>query len=95
VAIRLWDRREVELPDAGTIVMQDAETGEQLLVDTGDPELRRRFAELAEAREAQLALGMRRAGIDLHEVSTSQDLVPALIEMAVRRKRRARRGRGR
>ena len=44
VAVRIWDQREVELVDAGVVVMQDAETGEQLLVDTGDPRFRRRFA---------------------------------------------------
>ena len=43
VAIRLLDRRELELPDAGVIVVEDAETGELLSVDTSDPEFRRRF----------------------------------------------------
>ena len=36
LAVRLWDPREVELPDIGPIVMEDAETGEQLYVDTHD-----------------------------------------------------------
>ncbi len=40
LAIRLWDPREVELPDVGMIVMEDAETGEQLFVDTHDPKFR-------------------------------------------------------
>ncbi len=88
VAIRLWDRREVELPDAGVIVMEDAETGEQLLVDTGDPELRRRFAALAEEREAGLKASFSRAGVDLFDVGTDEDLVIALVRMAERRKKR-------
>ena len=37
VAVRLWDAREVGLVDAGVVVLQDSETGEQLLVDTSDP----------------------------------------------------------
>ena len=43
ICIRLWDSREVELPDAGLIVVQDSETGEQLYVDTSDLNFRRRF----------------------------------------------------
>ena len=90
VAIRLWDRREVELPDAGVMVMEDAETGEQLLVDTGDPMLRRRFAALAQAREDRLKSSFSRAGVDLFDVATDEDLVVALVRMAERRKKKRR-----
>ncbi|MEO8539397.1 MAG: DUF58 domain-containing protein [bacterium] len=88
VAIRLWDRREVELPDAGVIVMEDAETGEQLLVDTGDPVFRRRFAALAEEREGLLKASFSRAGVDLFDLATDEDLVVGLVRMAERRKKR-------
>ncbi|MEX2228128.1 MAG: DUF58 domain-containing protein [Dehalococcoidia bacterium] len=90
VAIRVWDPREVELPDAGVIVMQDSETGEQLLVDTSDPHLRRRIADLARSREERLAAGFRRAGVDPFAISTEDDLVAALVRMAGLRKRRFR-----
>jgi uncharacterized protein (DUF58 family) len=90
VAIRPWDRREVELPNAGVIVMEDAETGEQLFVDTGDPTFRRRFAEVAQAREAQLASAFARSGVDLFDIATDEDLVVALVRMAERRKRKMR-----
>jgi uncharacterized protein (DUF58 family) len=88
VAVRLWDPREVELPDAGVIVMQDAETGEQLFVDTGDPVFRRRFGEAAAAREERLKEHVNRAGVDLYAISTEEDLVGALVRMAELRKRR-------
>jgi uncharacterized protein (DUF58 family) len=88
VAIRIWDPREVELPDAGVIMLQDSETGEQLLVDTSDPGLRRRLAELARARDERVAASFRRAGVDAFDVSTEEDLVSALVRMASRRKRR-------
>jgi hypothetical protein len=42
VAVRIWDAREVGMVDAGVVVLQDAETGEQLLVDTSDPRFRAR-----------------------------------------------------
>ena len=45
ISVRLWDPREVELPDAGLLVVEDVETGEHLYVDTSDAGFRRRFAE--------------------------------------------------
>jgi uncharacterized protein (DUF58 family) len=90
VAIRLWDPREVELPDAGMVVVEDAETGEQIFVDTGDPRLRRRIGDVARAREQRLQASFARAGVDLFDISTEEDLVLALVRMAERRKRRFR-----
>src|ERR1041384_4066440 len=54
VAIRLVDPREYELPDAGVIVFEDAETGEQLVVDSSDAEFRQRLRAAGEQREAEL-----------------------------------------
>jgi uncharacterized protein (DUF58 family) len=88
VAIRLVDRRELELPDAGLIVVEDAETGELLSVDTSDPLFRQRFQELVAERQAELRAATRRAGIELEEVSTDDDLVRAILRMIERRKRR-------
>lgn len=88
VAIRLWDRREVELPNAGLIVVEDSETGEQLQVDTGNPEFRRRFLEAAERREAALESQLKKAGVDLYSVSTEEDLVRSILRMAALRKKR-------
>ena len=90
VGIRLYDPREVELPDAGMIVVEDAETGEQLLVDTGHPEFRRRFLAAAQRREAELKTTLKRAGVDLFGISTEEDLVGAIVRMAGLRKRRRR-----
>jgi len=90
IAVRLWDPREVELPDAGLIVVEDSETGEQLFVDTGDPEFRRRFLESAERRERTLRENCNRAGVDLYSLSTQEDLVGAIVRMAALRKKRRR-----
>ncbi|MAU02113.1 MAG: DUF58 domain-containing protein [Anaerolineaceae bacterium] len=90
VGIRLWDPRETELPDAGMIVVEDAETGEQLLVDTGHPGFRRRFLEAADRREAELKTTLKRAGVDLFGISTEEDLVGAIVRMASLRKKRRR-----
>ncbi len=90
LAVRLSDPRETALPDVGPIVVEDAETGEQLVVDTHDAKFRRRFEEAAAAREAELARAFGRAGVDAVTLSTDEDLVRAIVRMATRRKRRRR-----
>jgi len=90
IGIRLWDPREVELPDAGMIVVEDAETGEQLYVDTSNPTFRRRFFEAATRREATLKQELKRAGVDLFALSTEEDLVGAIVRMASLRKKHRR-----
>ena len=87
IAVRLFDRREMELPDVGPLLLDDAETGEQLVVDTSDAGFRRRFAEAAAQREADLRLAFRRAGVDAVSLSTDEDLLEALVRMAARRRR--------
>ena len=79
--IRVVDPAELELPDLGLILVEDAETGEQLLVDTSDPLLRGRLADQVRAREEELAEGMRRAGVGAHRITTDQDLLSALVDV--------------
>jgi len=88
IAIRLVDPHEFALPDAGMIVVEDAESGEQLLIDSSDPEFRRRLHAAGEEREAALRSATRRAGIDLHDISTEDDLVSALVRIVESRRRR-------
>ena len=91
IAIRLFDPRERELPDAGWIVVEDAETGELLSVDTSDQEFRRRFVERARERDEATLAAARHAQVDLYPVSTEDDLVSALVRIVeLRRGRRLR-----
>ncbi|MCC7452000.1 MAG: DUF58 domain-containing protein [Anaerolineae bacterium] len=90
VAIRLWDPREVDLPDIGLIVMEDAETGEQLYVDTHDKKFRQRFTAAAQEREAALTETFKRAGVDVLSLSTEDDLVRAIVRFAALREARKR-----
>jgi uncharacterized protein (DUF58 family) len=87
IAVRLYDPREVELPDVGPVLIDDAETGEQLYVDTHDSTFRRRYREAGERREADLRSAFRRAGVDAVALSTNDDLLAAIVRMAARRKR--------
>ena len=88
LAIRLWDPRETELPDIGPIWMEDAETGEQLYVDTSDAGFRKRFFEAAQQREAELNRIFRRSGVDSLALSTEEDLARAVVRFATLRKQR-------
>ncbi len=88
IAIRLWDPREMELPDVGPIIIEDAETGEQIYVDTRDKKFRRRFQEAAQQREAALNETFKRVGVDVLPLSTEEDMVSALVRFARRRKQR-------
>lgn len=91
VALRVRDPRERDLPLAGVVHLEDAETGEQVVVDTSDPVLRARLLELAEAEQAALEDTVRSAGVLLHTVDTDEDLVGALVRAAgVRARLRAR-----
>ncbi|MEM7133938.1 MAG: DUF58 domain-containing protein [Chloroflexota bacterium] len=88
VAIRLWDPQEVTLPNAGLMLVEDAETGEYFSVDTGDPGFRQRFQEAAQQRKETLALSTRRAGVDLFDISNEEDVTNAIVRIASLRKRR-------
>jgi uncharacterized protein (DUF58 family) len=90
VAVRLLDPMELELPDLGLIPIRDAETGEQLMVDTSDAGFRKRFARIAAQREAELRESLTRAGVDTLELSTDDDLVNAIRRFTDLRKRRSR-----
>jgi uncharacterized protein (DUF58 family) len=90
VAVRLLDPREIELPDVGALIMEDAETGEQLYVDTHDAAFRRRFRDAAERREAEMNGAFGRAGVEALSLSTDEDLVRAIVRMATIRRRRRR-----
>jgi uncharacterized protein (DUF58 family) len=88
VAIRLFDPREIELPDVGPVFMEDAETGEQLFLDTHDRGFRKRFVEAARRREAELRSAFARAGADVLSLSTEDDLVEEVVRFATLRKQR-------
>ena len=89
VALRVTDISDDELPAAGLIVVEDAETGEQLIVDTGDPLLRSRLEAGVNEREARLNAGMRRAGVPVHRIATTDDLASALVRIVASTRRRA------
>ncbi|HUF81621.1 MAG TPA: DUF58 domain-containing protein [Burkholderiales bacterium] len=89
IAVRLHDAAEAALPDLGMVIVEDAETGQQLFVDTHDAAFRGRFASLAARRETALREALAEAGADCIELSTGDDLVDTLLRFSRLRKRRA------
>ncbi len=88
IAVRLSDPRERDLPDIGMIVLEDAETGEQLYVDTHDRKFRERFHDAAQRREAELNAAFRRAHIDVLDLSTEEPMLRSVVRFAAMRKNR-------
>ena len=89
-AVRLFDALEMDLPDIGLVTMKDAETGEQIVVDTHNRRFRERFAAAAERRETTLRETLGRAGVDTLELGTDDDLVEAVVRFAELKKQRSR-----
>ena len=88
IAVRLHDPLEAELPDLGLVVFQDAETGEQLFVDTHDKGFRERFSAQAERRQIEIQGTFAQAGVDALELATDADIVDTIIRFAGLRGRR-------
>jgi hypothetical protein len=85
----LFDPIEAVLPNNGLLVMQDAETGEQIFVDSHDKAFRQRFADQAKAREQQLRDCFANAGVDCLELQTDEPIDQALVRFTRLRKRRS------
>ena len=90
VGVRVLDPSELQLPDVGAVVLRDAETGEQLYVDTRDRRFRQRFEALMADHETQLMGHFRGVGADLLTMTTDHDLVRSLLAFAAMRKQRRR-----
>jgi uncharacterized protein (DUF58 family) len=88
IAVRLSDPLETRLPDLGLLTFQDAESGEQIFVDTHDRGFRARFAQAALAQEEALLAAFAAAGVDAMELSTEDDVADAVLRFADMRKLR-------
>jgi hypothetical protein len=90
VAAQIMDPREIELPKAGRVCLEDPETGEQILVNTSHPAVREQFAARVAERQMALEHLLRRCGVERIAIRTDQDYVPALKAYFRTRKRRRR-----
>ena len=89
IAVHIQDEREQVLPNVGIITLEDAETGEQIEINTGDRGTRTRFSDLADEKAHDLSRTLRRNNIDAITLRTSEDYLPALRSFFKLRERRA------
>jgi uncharacterized protein (DUF58 family) len=88
IALHIQDEREENLPNVGIITLEDAETGEQIEINTGDRTTRARFSALAETQRAELNRTLRRNHIDAISLRTGENYLPALRSFFKQRERR-------
>ncbi len=88
IALHIQDQREENLPNVGLITLEDAETGEQIEINTGDRHTRARFNAIAEARRTELNRTLRRNHIDAISLRTGENYLPALRSFFKLRERR-------
>lgn len=88
IAIRVTDRRETSMPNVGMVRMLDAETGNQMWVDTGSASIRRQLSLWANNKGRELDTLFSKLGVDMVKVYTGEDYVKPLMNMF--RKREAR-----
>lgn len=88
IAIHINDEREKVIPNIGIITLEDAETGEQIEVNTADRTTRGRFSDLAQRQDAELARTLRRNHVDAIALRTGEDYLPSLRSFFKQRERR-------
>ena len=88
IAIHIHDEREKVFPNVGIITLEDAETGEQVEVNTADRSMRTQFADLVDKSETELSRTLRRSNIDTIALRTGDDYLPALRSFFKQRVRR-------
>ena len=95
LAVWLHDPREADMPEMGPLIFEDAETGQQVYVDTSDKGFQRRFRALVDERSRRLERTFARYGVDVLQLSTDGDLTQSIARFAHLRRETRRRNRGR
>lgn len=88
IAVRLFDRRETELPSAGMLRVVDAESGGTAWVDTADPRVRQSYFRWWKERAEKRAKLLRRSGVDLIDIRVDQSYIQPLVAFFKGRERR-------
>lgn len=81
VALQIYDKRESELPSVGLIKMKDAETGEDIWIDTSSAKLRNQFHQNWKERQDKIKQTLSQCGVDSVSISTDEDYVKALMKI--------------
>ena len=85
VAIQVYDRRLAELPKVGLIKMRDAESGEEMFVDTSSSKVQAAQREWWRTQREKLEETLKKSGVDSVSIRTDQDYVKALMNLFAQR----------
>ena len=88
IAIPIVDPREEDLPNVGIVTLEDAETGEQIEINTSDRAMRHAYLQLVGKRKTERLANLRRKRIDAISLKTNEDYLPALRTFFRTRERR-------
>jgi len=88
LCLQIYDPVEVELPDVGMLYIEDSESGEQCFIDTGDAQIRARYADIMREKRSALQKTCALAGADLLNIGTADPLIPTLMRYLTLRKKR-------
>jgi uncharacterized protein (DUF58 family) len=85
VALKIFDKREQEIPSIGLIKVKDAETGEYSWIDTSNKKVRENYAKWWRDKDVLLTETFKKSGVDVANIRTDQDYVRSLIALFKRR----------
>jgi len=85
VALKVYDKRETEIPPIGWMKLKDAETDQLMWVNTSDSKVRENYRRHWLETDAKIKTIFRKAGVDNVTVRTDEDYVKALISMFKKR----------
>jgi uncharacterized protein (DUF58 family) len=88
IGIHCWDPLERNLPDVGVLRVADAESGEQIWVDTTSPGVRRRYQQSFDAHAESTKNTFRQAGAGFISLGTHQPYVQPLMQFFAQRTRK-------
>ncbi len=88
IALSITDPREIHMPNVGLVELEDAETGERIVIDTGSTSIRQEYDQLGRQRSDRLRKMFRSIDVDHTEVVTGRDYVKDLVSFFRTRERR-------
>ncbi|MBN2442477.1 MAG: DUF58 domain-containing protein [Spirochaetales bacterium] len=88
IAVSITDPREMTLPPVGLLELEDAETGELIVIDTSDPGIRKQYEKQGKERASGLNKLFRSMGVDQIDIRTDKDYVSTLMRFFLEREKR-------
>jgi uncharacterized protein (DUF58 family) len=85
VGLQVYDKREAELPSVGLIKVKDAESGEDMWIDTSDKKLRMAYGQNWKEKQERLKQTFNQCGVNYESIATDEDFVKALMNLFRRR----------